>query len=146
MATRKWAGTWTSRGNVLTTELNSLADVAFSGVGTELDNTANLDEFAIAQIDLASLNPTTGAFLQLFVAVAPDGTNYDDAPSSTNPGSHQLVATVALQTGSATKRVVTKPFKLPPTKMKFVLKNESNVALAAASNTVKVYTNNLATA
>lgn len=143
--TFKWT-TWTDRsgstGGTVSTELNSLANAAFSAVSGAYDNTTNLDEWAAFVIDLASLNPTTGAYLQIFLVASLDGTNYEDAASATNPGSHQLVATVSLTTGAAAKRAITALFRLPPGKMKWVLKNASNVAFAASANTAKLYTAN----
>lgn len=140
--TFKWVAP-TSRGNQLTTELNALANGGFSAVGPAYDNTTNLDEWGACDITLASLNPTAGAYLQLFIAVSLDGTTYEDAPSSTNPGSHQLVATVSLTTGASAKRVQTKDlFRLPPAKFKFVLKNAAGVALGATLNTVALFTTN----
>lgn len=138
----KWEASSTSRGNVLTTELNSLANAAYSAVGTEIDNSANLDQWGSLLINLASLNPTSGAYLQVYLVPATDGTNYDDAPSSTNPAFQMLVGQVAVATGTATKRISTPWFRLPPTKFKCVLQNGTGVALGATGNTVTLYTNN----
>lgn len=144
--TFKWAAAWTDRsgstGGTISTELNSLANGAFSAVSGIYDNTTNLDEWGVVQFDLASLNPTTGAYLQLFLVQSLDGTNYEDAPSSTNPGSAQLVAYVSLATGAATKRATTQPFRLPPGKFKWVVKNQSGVAFAASGSTGKLFTGN----
>jgi hypothetical protein len=139
--TFKWAA-GSSKGNQLTTELNALANGAFTVVGPAYDNTANLDEYAYCDITLASLTPTTGAYLQLFLIVSVDGTTYEDAASSTNPGSHQLVATVSLRASVGACRISTKRFEIPPLKFKFVLKNQSGVALGATLNTVAMTTVN----
>jgi hypothetical protein len=138
----KWGAAWTSRGTVLTTELNGLGNGAYSGNGPAFDNTSNLDEWAILDIVLASLNPTTGAYLQLLMALSADGTNYEDAASTTNPGTHQAIPSVSIATGSAAKRIVVPPFRLPPNKMKFNLLNAANVALGGTLNTVTLYTTN----
>lgn len=139
--TFKWlAGT--SRGNQLTTELNALANGGFSAVGPAYDNTTNLDEWGACDITLASLAAATGAYLQLFLAVSLDGTTYEDAPAATQPGSHQLVATVSLLVSTSAKRVMTPWFRLPPNKFKFVLKNAAGVALGATANTVALFTTN----
>lgn len=139
--TFKWVA-GTSRGNQLTTELNALANNGFSAVGPAYDNTTNLDEWGACDITLASLAAAAGAYLQIFLAVSLDGTTYEDAPSSTNPGSHQLVATVSLNVSTSAKRVMTAWFRLPPNKFKFVLKNAAGVALGATLNTVGLYTTN----
>lgn len=136
-----WDAAATSRGDVLTTELNSLADGAFSAAGTEYDNSAGLHRFGMCEINLASLNPTAGAYLQLFMIAAYDGTNYPDAPSSTNPGLQYLCTPILnVTTGSATKRIMTPVFALPPAKIKFVLFQDVNVAFAASGNTVELFT------
>jgi hypothetical protein len=136
-----WTGA-TSRGTVLTTELNSLANGAFSAVGPAFDNTTNKDEYAVADFNLASLLPTTGGFLQLFFVVSIDGTTYEDPPSSTNPGAHMPICLVSLNVSTSTKRVSSKRFEIPPFKGKFVLKNAAGVALAASGNTVSISTFN----
>ena len=138
----KWEAASTSRGNVLTTELNALANGAYSAVGTEIDNSTNLDQWGSLEVNLASLTPTAGAYLQLFLSQAVGGTNYEDPASSTNPGYQMSVAVVSLATGAATKWVTTPFFRLPPTKFKFVLLNGAGAALGASGNTVTLYTNN----
>jgi hypothetical protein len=141
--TFKWVAALLSRGNVLTTELNALANGGFTVVGPAFDNSVNLDEWMGVEVNLASLTPTAGAYVQIFIVISMDGTNYEDAPSSTNPGSMQLVATISVSTGAGTKRVSTKDlFRIPPGKFKFVLKNQTGVALAATGNTVTAYTTN----
>ena len=138
----KWEAASTSRGNVITTDLNSLGNGSYSAAGTEIDNSTNLDQWGSLLINLASLNPTSGAYLQLYLVPCTDGTNYDDAPSSTNPAWDKIIAQVSLATGSATKRVSTPWFRLPPTKFKFVLLNGAGVSFPASGNTVALYTNN----
>ena len=138
----KWEAAPTSRSTILTTELNSLANGSYSAVGTVIDNSANLDQWGGLEISLASLTPTAGAYLQLFLTQAIDGTNYEDPPSATNPGYHMSVAIVSLATGAATKRIVIPFFRLPPTKFKPVLLNGAGVAFAASGNTVTLYTDN----
>jgi hypothetical protein len=143
MATVKWAGSPTSRSTQLTTELNSLANNAFSAVGPAFDNTSNLDQWFGFDLVLASLNPTAGAYVNIYAVPSWDGTNYADAPSSTNPGNHVLVATLSITTGSAAKRQMSLyPVQLPPGKMKFVIKNGCGVAFGASSNTLTLYSMN----
>lgn len=138
-----WAtGGPVSRGTGLTTELNSLANGAYSAAGTAIDNTTNRDQYGACDIVLASLTPTTGANVSVYLVQSLDGTTYEDAPSATNPGSHALVATVLVATGAAAKRVMTPWFYIPPGKFKLVFLNATGAPLAAASNTVTVYTSN----
>ena len=140
-----WQTTPTSRGTVLTTQLDGLANNAWSGVGTEINNSSNLDQWGMLEVSLASLNPVANQTLQFYMSQAPGGTNYEDPASSTNPAPHQLVATLVLTSGSATKLVSSAWFRLPPCKIKFVGQNvliASGVALGATGNTVTLYTDN----
>ena len=139
----KWEAVWTSRGTVLTTELNSLANVAHSTVGTEIDNSANLDQYGKVEIYLGSLSPAAGAYVQLHMTTAPGGTNYEDVPTSVNAANHTVVAVIPLGTApTSAKRVMSPMFVMQPAKTKFVLYNAAGVALAATTNTVTLYTTN----
>jgi hypothetical protein len=140
--TFKWT-TFTDRSGSTggTTSVASTANGSYVTSGL-YDNTTNLDEWAVIEIVLASLTPTAGAYLQIFVTQAPDGTNVEDPPSSTNPAYHTLVATVALTTGAAAKRVSTPPFRMPTGKFKFTFLNKSGVSTAAGTNTMNLWTFN----
>lgn len=135
-----WDAAWVDQGDLLTTELNSLANAAYSAVGTAFDNTSGLARWASAEIVLGSLTPTAGAYLMLFLVQSLDGTNYEDAPSSTNPGMHMAVAILNVATGAAAKRVMAPPFALPAGKFKPVLLNGTGAAFPASGNTVALYT------
>jgi len=94
-------------------------------------------------IVLATLDPAAGGYLQLFITQAVGGTTYEDPPTTTtNPGTHMLVATLNLLDTSSAKRVQSAWFRLPPSKIKFVLYNGAGVALNATGNTVTLYTGN----
>ena len=136
-----WSAAPTSRGTVLTTELNALANAGYSAAGSEYDNTTNLAEYAAAHIALASLNPTAGAYIALFI-VQELAATYEDAPSSTNPGWGRAIWADSVATGSAAKNIATCWFRIPPGKMKFVLYNATNVQLGASGSTVTLYTAN----
>ena len=138
-----WQAAPVSRSTVLTTELNALANAACSAVGPEIDNSTNLDQYGCVDIVLATLDPAAGGYLQLFIIQAVGGTTYEDPPTTTtNPGTHMLVATLNLLDTSSAKRVQSAWFRLPPSKIKFVLYNGSGVALNATGNTVTLYTGN----
>lgn len=143
--TFKWTA-WTDRsastGGTISTELNALANGAFSAVSGIYDNRTNLDEWAGFLINLPSLAVAAGGYLQIFLIDSLDGTNFEDAASATQPGSHQLVATVSLNATTSAKVVITAPFRLPPANIKWVVKNAAGVALAATLNTCKLFTCN----
>lgn len=144
MATVKWSGSPTSRGTVLTTELNTLANNAFSAAGPAYDNTTNLDRWAWVEfVTGGSITPTTGAVVNVYMIHSPGGTNYDEGASANNPGTHTLVAVLPLTVAAGTHRAIsTTPFALPPGKVKFILKNQAGVSLSASGNTVTLYTSN----
>lgn len=149
MATIKWGtgvalGTGITNGQVLTTEMNSLTNGSFTAVGGVYDNTSNKDRWGWLEFaGGGSITPTAGAVFQIYLINSLDGTNYDDAASSTQPGTHQLVAVITVKTGAGTKRAVTQvPFSLPPSKFKFVLKNSVGVTLSASGNVLTLYVSN----
>lgn len=148
MAVVKWSGALTSRGSVLTTQLNTLTNGSLCSAGSAYDNTSNLDRWGWVEFaGGGSITPTAGAYISVYIVTAPGGTNYDDAASSTNPGTHQLVAVLSVQTGAHTVRAISAvPFALPPTLFKFVLKNGTGVSLTASGNTLTLYTGNEAIA
>lgn len=142
----KWNAAPTSRGTVLNTEMDTVANAGFSSVGsTIIDNTSNLDRWGWIELQLGSLTPTAGACIYVYLVPSVDGgTDYDDGPSSTNPAAHLLVAVLNVKTGVGSKKLVTaKPFDLPPGKFKFAIKNQTGVALAGSgANTMVLYTSN----
>lgn len=138
-----WQTSPTSRGTALTTSLNSLANAAYSTVETAFDNTSNLDQFACAEfICTSTVTVGASAYVQVFLVQSADGTNYEDAPSSTNPGFHMLAATIGLNNTTALKRAISPWFRIPPGKFKPVLYNVAGVALPATGNSVTIYTAN----
>ena len=143
VAAIKWEAAWVSRGTVLTTELNSLASGAFSALGPAYDNTTNLDQMAAIDFVLATFDPTTvPPSLALFMAQSLDGTNYEDAPSATNVGSHMRVLSLNVLDTSSAKRIITPRFWIPPGKVKFALYQLCGVAFNASGSTGTLYTTN----
>lgn len=142
MATEKWAA-FTSRGTVLTTELNSLANGSYSAVGTLIDNGTNLDKWAAAVGSFPiGTAPTADSTYDLFCIPATDGTNYADGGGSVKPAAAYYVGSFQLRNVSTTQLVDTGLFRLPPCKVKFVLFNNSGQAMDASGNTVTLYTTN----
>lgn len=131
----KWDAEDASPTTVLSTQLNSLGDGSKSGIGTTYDNGTNLNQYGWLEIVLASLTPTAGNFMTLFMYVYTGGTSEDVA------GLVPL-ATVSTTTSTGAKRVVTPRFELPPFEVSFELQNDLGVALGASGNTVKLYVAN----
>lgn len=131
--------------SLLTTELNSLANNGYSAAsaaqGADATGGPLYGDFELV---LASLNPSdVGTLAELYILASVDGTNYPDAPSSTNPASNDLVGVFIGDYGTSAKRAVIRNVPLPPGLWKAVLKNISGVAFAASGNTVKVRAHNL---
>lgn len=144
MATQKFSA-MTNRSTVLTTELNSLANNAYSAVGSVLDNGANLDQFAVAQLDVTfGTSPTVDTTVDLFAVPAPDGTNYQDGGGSVKPAAAYYCGSFQLRAVTTAQKIATPRFELPPCKVKFVaFNNNTGQAFAASGNTVTLFTFNL---
>lgn len=138
----QWQGAWTSRGNVLSTELNSLADAGYSAVGTEVDNSTNLDTFGKLELNLDFVaTPTSGDLVYVYAVYAPDGTNYQG--TNTSVLQRNLIAVIPIEGTGTAQRVMSDVFELEPAKVKFRLRNEGGAALEASGSTVELFTNNL---
>jgi hypothetical protein len=135
-----WDAPPTSEGTVLTTELNALADGAWSAAGSEYDNSADLRQFfqAVVAVDFVAA-PTATAFLSLFFIKAVDGTNYDTIDTDNDPRADKLVATINLIDTTAAQIRSSNIFTLSGVKGKFILKNSSGQAFPATGSTVTLY-------
>lgn len=136
---------WTapSSTTVLSTELNSLAANTMSSLGTEYDNATNKNQYGILEltIDVFASAPTANRAIELFMVVAPDGTNYETTPTTTTQACRRItVAPVFANT--SIQRFVSERFDLPPMKQKYCAWNRTDQALDAAGHTVKLYTFN----
>lgn len=126
----------------LTTELNSLADAATSALGTEIDNTTELDDTIDFQLDLASVTITsTSAYVVVYLVPTVDGTNYPDWGSSTyaNYDAQYAVGSIAVKNVSAAAaRANLVGIPIGPGKFKIAIRNMTGAALAASGNTVGI--------
>jgi hypothetical protein len=147
MATVKWGAAPSSKGNVLTSQMDALGNGSYSVAGSAYDNSAssNLDRWGWLEfVTGGAIVPTVGATILAYMAQAPDGTNYGAGPLSNGPATHTLVGVMSLttSTGSAQRAVMSSPFALPPSKVKFYLKNQAGVALFSTGNVLNLYTAN----
>jgi len=139
----QWQSAPTSRGNVLSTELNSLADAARTDAGTEIDNSVNLDTYGCLEMNVTfGTAPGAGGYVALYIVTAPDGTNYSDGSSTVDPGADTLVLSIPVRAVTTAQRKITKWFPLPPCKLKFILRNESGQAFPASGSTVELFADN----
>jgi hypothetical protein len=124
-------GTPAAFANVLTTELNSLADAANSAAGSAIDNSSNLYGFADLSMALAAINPTS-AGARMEVHLLPrlaDGSTYADISASTRVGT-----IVVDTTGSNTKEGMLHRVPVPPGFFKWAATNRTGVTLAASGS------------
>lgn len=142
MATEKWAA-YTSRGNVLSTELNALASAGRSAAGTEVDNGANLDMFGVLELAVTfDTAPAAGGYVETYMVTAPDGTNYEDGSNTVDPGTHKLIDRIPVRAVTTAQRLTGRMIPLLPEKTKFLLYNGSGQAFPASGSTLTLYTTN----
>lgn len=141
----KWDAAPNSRGNVLSTELNTLsASGGRSNAGTAIDNATNNDTYGLLELNFTyGTAPSAGAYLSIYMIPSGDGTNYSDGSSSVDPGADTWLLNVPARAVNTAQLKVTKPFPLPPGKFKFICVNNGSQALAASGNTVELFTANL---
>ena len=142
MATEKWAA-YTSRGSVLSTELNALASAGRSAAGTEVDNGANLDMFGALELQVTfGTAPSAGGYVEIYMVTAPDGTNYEDGSGTVDPGTHKLIDRIPVRAVTTPQRLTGRMIPLLPEKTKFLLYNGSGQAFPASGSTLTLYTTN----
>lgn len=132
--TQKWTAP-EAISSPLTTQLNSLANGAQSAASAAIDNETDLYRWAEVEVVLASLTPTGSPAVHILLIQSLDGTNFEDLSTS---ALHTQVASVSFSTAVAAKRMVSRPFAIPPTQFKLALQNQAGPALAASGNTVKI--------
>ena len=127
---------------VLSTGLNSLANNTMSGASSTISNASNLDMYVDVEVNLASLSPTTGAYVSLYILEAVDGTNFPaQSDVDLRLTSSQLLCVIPIGTVAATaQRVVARNIIIPPGSFQTKLDNQTGVALNASGNTVKFNT------
>lgn len=136
--THKWTAQ-SSQTSVLTTELNSLANAAYSAASAALDNTSNLHQWASAELVLASLTPTGSPYIAVYL-LPTQSSVYPDGGGSTAPSAENLWCVFALSTSTGAKNRAVMGLPIPPANMKFVLYNAAGPALASSGNTLKITT------
>jgi hypothetical protein len=142
MATEKWAA-YTSRGNVLSTELNALTNAGRSAAGVEIDNGANLDVYGVLELQVTfGTAPSAGGYVEIYMVTAPDGTNYEDGSNSVDPGAHKLIDRIPVRAVTTAQRLTGRMIPLLPEKTKFLLYNGSGQAFPASGSTLTLYTTN----
>jgi hypothetical protein len=119
--------------SALTTDLNSLANAAFSAASTAYDNETNKHLIVDLELHLASLTPTGQPFCAVYALYQMDGTNFDDTPNA----SDVPIAIFPFSTAVAAKHKLRTNIVIAPYNVKFVVQNVMGPALAASGNTLK---------
>ena len=130
--------------SILTTEFNSLANGSATAASSAIDNTTNLDLFMDLQFNIAAQGSSrsTGATVSVYMTTATDGTNYDDANTTTA----ELVAVFPLDAATTARQSTRRDIPIPPGKFKLFALNSTGQAMAASSTTLKYATHNVLTA
>lgn len=122
----------------LSTELNSLANGAYSAASAAIDNRTTKHLYMALELALASLTPgaaNTGCSVYLIPSV--DGSTYGDGGGSVVPGPETYLCCFAsLSTSAGAKLRTMAGIPIPPLLFKLVLLNGSGVALAASGSTL----------
>lgn len=138
-----WLGAPTSRGNVLATELNALANGSRTNAGTEIDNSVNLDKYGFLELDVTfGSAPNADGYVAIYVVTALDGTNYATGSSTAAPGADTWVINIPVNAVNTAQIKQVGPIALPPSKCKFILENKSGQAFPASGSVLKLFTAN----
>jgi len=123
----------TTIASALTTELNALANAAFSAASAAYDNETNHYLYLDLELVLASLTPTGSPYCAVFLIAHLDGTNYEDTANTASVP----IAIFSFTTAVAAKRQIRSNILVPPLPFKLVLQNNMGPSLGATLNTLK---------
>jgi hypothetical protein len=138
-----WAAAPTSRGNVLSTQLNALADNAYTAQGAEVDNSTNLDTYGMFEFNVdATAAFAAGGYMAIYLITAPDGTNYGEGSASVVPGADTWLLNIPLRATADAIIKMTKVFPLPPVKFKFIMENQGGRVFPTSGSTLELFTMN----
>jgi len=135
-----WDAAAASEGDVLTTTLDNLADAAWCAVGAEYDNSADLIQYFKARLSVTfGSAPGATGYVSLYAITALDGTNYETLDTDNDPRADKLVAVISVIDSTSAQLRDSGIFVLPPSKVKFVLKNSAGQAFPASGSKVTLY-------
>jgi hypothetical protein len=136
MGVIKWGGP-TSPANLLTTELNSLADdTGVVSANVSNDDAAELYLYADFALNLATQGGAreAGAVCELYLVPTLDGSNYSYGATNLKPAGALLVANFQLDAATTARLVIARQIPLPPFDFKIVIFNVTGQAFAASGN------------
>lgn len=123
----------------VSTGMNSLADGSFAGASSAITNETGgtgLYQYIDLELVLASLSPTAGAFVDVWIYATLDGTNYSDNAKPLQTSS-KLYTFQLDTTASTAQRMVAYSIPIPPLDFKLDVRNKAGVSLNASGNTLK---------
>lgn len=126
--------------NLLTTELNSLANNSGAISSAAAQNVTNLDLYADLEL-LCNFGtaPTAGTTIDCYFARSIDGTNYEDGSGSILP-MNGFVGSFSVRAVTGNQRMVLPQVLLPPRDFYVILYNNgTGQAFAASGNTLRAY-------
>ena len=127
----------TNIATALSTELNSLANGAYSAVSAAIDNTTLRHLYMALELNLASLTPTAGGYIGVHLLPSVDASTYPDGGGAVAPSAGSLLCVMDLSTSAGAKIRTRAGLVIPPYLFKLVLLNAAGAALAASANTLK---------
>lgn len=146
----RWEGAPVDEGLVIDTGA-TLADGAVSAAGTEWDGSTHLDTlgwFELGTSDntdlFAGAVTVSNSTIDLYRIVAPDGTNYENAPVTADitEFGHLFVGSFPIASEIGNQPIVIGPFPLPPMKQKYLAHNNGTGQTITAEWDVRLFTNN----
>lgn len=123
----------------LTTELNALANGAYSAAGTAFDNGASGVHHQFGDFELNvtyGTAPSAGGYCALYLVPAIDGANYADGGGSVAPPANGWVGNFDLRAVTTAQKRPLLRVPLPNTLFKPVLLNSAGQAMGATGHTL----------
>lgn len=145
MATNFLWGAVGSVVNLLTTELNSLANAAGTALGPEVNNTAaGIGAYQMCQLTVhlasAAFTATSYIYVMFVLSMNTAGNTY---PTTTTPASvpigNYLADTIYIYPSTAAQDEAKQGVLMPVGKFKTIAVNKTGVTLGASGNTVDAY-------
>ena len=96
-------------------------------LGSEIDNSTNLDEFCSIEIlGTPAVAPTAEDPLMVYIVYAIDGTNYEDGDATPTDPKKAPVAVLLVKASTNAQKIATLRVPLAPHKFKILVRNEAD--------------------